>query len=122
MRAYHKNILPFTLALALIAVVLSLPRSQQARAASWVTNSPLRTARSYHTATLLCNGKVLVAGGIDINGNATNTVELYDVSSGAWTASGSLNVKRSDHTATLLPNGKVLVAGGFVGNDATNST
>src|SRR5207249_7546858 len=83
-------------------------------------NSPLRTARSYHTATLLSNGEVLVAGGIDINGNATNTVELYDVSSGAWTASGSLNVKRSDHTATLLPNGKVLVAGGFVGNDATN--
>ncbi|HKI26818.1 MAG TPA: kelch repeat-containing protein [Candidatus Sulfotelmatobacter sp.] len=37
----------------------------------------LKTARSSHTATLLGNGKVLVAGGVDVNGNALASAELY---------------------------------------------
>ena len=65
-----------------------------------------------HTATLLPNGKVLVAGGFDISGNALASAELYDPASGTWTATGSLATARAYHTATLLPNGKVLVAGG----------
>ena len=69
------------------------------------------TARSSHTATLLPNGKVLVAGGGD--GGAIASAELYDPASGTWTATGSLLTERFDHTATLLPNGKVLVVGGL---------
>ena len=71
----------------------------------------LTTARFYHTATLLPNGKVLVVGGRGTSG-ALNGAELYDPISGTWSATGSLNTDRYLHTATLLPNGKVLVAGG----------
>ncbi len=77
----------------------------------WITNSPMHTARYYQTATLLPNGKVLVAGGA-VSTEATNTAELYDPSTGTWTVTGSLNVNHSSHTATLLLNGKVLLAGG----------
>ena len=63
------------------------------------------------TATLLPNGKVLVAGGCSDDGTLASA-ELYDPASGTWTATGSLATARNLHTATLLPNGKVLVAGG----------
>ncbi len=66
----------------------------------------------YHTATLLPNGKVLVAGGFNGGFTILTSAELYDPASGSWTATGSLNTARAYHTATLLPNGKVLVAGG----------
>ena len=74
----------------------------------------LATARANHTATLLPNGKVLVAGGLIYNSSSSlASTELYDPASGTWTATGSLATARYVHTATLLPNGKVLVAGGF---------
>src|SRR5205814_793375 len=73
------------------------------------------TARTEHTATLLPNGKVLVAGGAT-SGGVFASAELYDPASGTWTATGSLNTGRLDHTATLLPNGMVLVAGGYDGS------
>jgi WD40 repeat protein len=72
----------------------------------------LATARYFHTATLLPNGKVLVAGGGGNSGYLASA-ELYDPATGTWTATGSLHTARWIHTATLLPNGKVLVAGGF---------
>ncbi len=66
----------------------------------------------HHTATLLPNGKVLVAGGMTVTLHYLASAELYDPASGTWTATGSLATARYCHTATLLPNGKVLVAGG----------
>src|SRR5207249_4277027 len=71
------------------------------------TTGSLATARDNHTATLLSNGKVLVAGGF--NGGSLASAELYDPATGTWTATGSLSAARKSHTATLLPNGKVLV-------------
>jgi len=62
--------------------------------------------RSSHTATLLVNGKVLVAGG----GNVTG--ELFDPATGTFTNTGAMTVGRSSHTATLLSSGKVLIVGG----------
>ena len=79
---------------------------------TWTATGSLATARFRHTATLLPNGKVLVAGGYDI-GSYLASAELYDPASGTWTATGSLATARYAHTATLLPNGKVLVAGGL---------
>ncbi len=66
-----------------------------------------------HTATLLPNGKVLVAGGLNFQDGALTSAELSDSTSGSWTVTGSLDTGRVNHTATLLPNGKVLVAGAY---------
>ncbi|RKI74842.1 kelch-like protein [Corallococcus sp. AB049A] len=70
--------------------------------------------RLYTTATLLPNGKVLVAGGSEAQrGQCTSSTELYDPASNTWSATGFMLECRYGHTATLLPNGKVLVAGGL---------
>ena len=68
----------------------------------------MSTARGSHTATLLSNGEVLVAGGAD---NAAS-VELYDPGSGTWTAAPSMVTAGDVQTATLLPDGTVLVVTG----------
>lgn len=75
-----------------------------ARPASWTATGSMIEARGSYTATLLPNGKVLVAGG-------TASAELYDPSSGTWTATGSMITAQSGQ-ATLLLDGRVLVAGG----------
>ena len=79
---------------------------------TWTATGSLNTARFSHTATLLQNGMVLVAGGTGSDDTVSASAELYDPASGTWTATGSLNTARHDHTATLLQNGMVLVAGG----------
>ena len=69
--------------------------------------------RVFHTATLLGNGKVIVAGGDNRNDTIYSTAELYDPATGLFTLIGNMmTTERSGHTATLLENGKVLVAGG----------
>jgi N-acetylneuraminic acid mutarotase len=78
----------------------------------WTPTGPMHAARGNLTATLLPNGKVLVAGGIDAANNPQATAELYNPTTGKWTLTGSLNVARDEHTAVLLSTGKVLVAGG----------
>lgn len=84
---------------------------------AWSPGGSLGTARFYFTATVLLSGKVLVAGGVDANGNALNSSELYDPALGQWTATtGSLGTARYLHTATLLASGKVLVVGGNTGS------
>ena len=79
---------------------------------TWRSAGNLNRERYHHTATLLPNGKVLVAGGYNSSSLSLNTAELYDPATGSWSGTGSLNKERTNHTATLLPNGKVLVAGG----------
>src|SRR5437899_167067 len=55
----------------------------------------LSTARYGHTATLLPNGKVLVAGGGGSSGYNITSAELYDPATGSWSATGSLNTARA---------------------------
>ncbi len=78
----------------------------------WVPTGNLNVARINHTATLLANGKVLVAGGSDSGGNALESAELYDPNTGTWSVTGHSNAGHAGHTATLLPDGRVLVVGG----------
>jgi N-acetylneuraminic acid mutarotase len=80
---------------------------------TWTSSGNLATDRAEHTATLLANGKVLVAGGNNPKTGYPANAELYDPTSGMWTPAGSLSTSRNFHTATLLTNGKVLVVGGF---------
>jgi cell division septation protein DedD len=89
---------------------------------SWAVTGSLNTARYFHSMTLLPKGKVLAAGGIDINDLALPSAELYDPAGGSWTATGGLNTGRQAHTATLLPNGMVLVAGGFDSDDQVSAS
>jgi hypothetical protein len=81
-------------------------------ASSFTNTGPLALARESHTASLLSNGKILVAGG-GANGTETASAELFDPATGAWTATGSMVSGRIWHVAAALPNGKVLVAGGY---------
>lgn len=79
---------------------------------AWSDTGSMSTPRASESATLLPDGKVLVAGGSDFTTPAFTTAELYDPGSGTWTATGSMTTARMGHTATLLSNGQVLVAGG----------
>ena len=73
----------------------------------------MATARRFHTATLLGNGKVLVAGGEDAGATAFASAELYDPTTGTFSpTTGSMTAPRVGHTATLLSSGKVLITGG----------
>jgi pimeloyl-ACP methyl ester carboxylesterase len=75
----------------------------------------MSVARNLPTATTLDNGKVLVTGGIDVNGVVLNSAEIYDTTIGMFLPTQSMAFARSHHTATLLQNGKVLIAGGAFG-------
>lgn len=85
-------------------------------------SATMTSARAGHTATLLADGKVLVAGGCSvIPCSDLNTAELYDPSAQTFTAlSAQMTTGRFGATATLLPSGKVLIAGGAAnaGNQA----
>jgi uncharacterized protein (TIGR03437 family) len=78
----------------------------------WSGAASMAVARDGTTATLLPNGKVLLAGGYTNGFAVLRSTELYDPVGGAWSSGGEMNRVRSVHTATLLPSGKVLVAGG----------
>ena len=93
------------------AVLLMLQSAMLAQAPnSWTNTGSLAIGRHSHTATLLLDGKVLVAGGE--NDFVQSRSELYDPATGVWELTGGLNVARAAHTATLLQDGKVLVVGG----------
>lgn len=82
--------------------------------------------RSHHTASLLSDGQVLVAGG-HTGGNGRprlNSAEIYNPVNDTWSSTGNMNTARWTHTATTLPDGRILVAGGSVGpewNHVTNN-
>jgi N-acetylneuraminic acid mutarotase len=93
------------------------------RTGKWSVTGSMTTPRAWHTATLLANGMVLVAGAEHADDNfgwpepfargILASTELYDPRTGRWTATGSMTTARTDQVAALLSNGKVLVAGGF---------
>jgi N-acetylneuraminic acid mutarotase len=93
-----------------LSYVLILPQTTSA-ADAWSSTGSLSSIRLNFTATLLQDGKVLAAGGID-GRREWASAEIYDSATGTWSGTGSLAIEHAAHTATLLNNGKVLVAGG----------
>lgn len=78
----------------------------------WTPTAEMDTARAWHSATLLPDGRVLVVGGRDTLGVTLAGAELYDPATEKWTDLPTMRDSRSNHTAVLLPNGKVLISGG----------
>jgi len=72
--------------------------------------------RAAHTATLLGNGKVLIAGGFVSNGGSLSSVEVFDPTTRTFRSAENMTAARAGHTATPLPNGKVLISGGYNGD------
>lgn len=75
------------------------------------TSGSMSTARASHTATLLQNGRVLVAGGVNTFGDII-TAEIYDPNTQSFSLTNNMLHVRPNHTATLLKDGRVLIAGG----------
>lgn len=82
---------------------------------SFVATGNMTVSRAFHSATLLDNGMVLIAGGNSGSGSRASA-ELYDPASGSFTPTGSMNRVRERHTATLLNDGRVLITGGDINN------
>jgi hypothetical protein len=62
----------------------------------WTLTGSMTTLRAAHTAALLANGQVLVAGGLNSSGTTLASAELYDPSSGTWQATGNMNDARAN--------------------------
>jgi hypothetical protein len=85
-----------------------------------VPGPSLGERRSSHTATVLADGRLLIAGGLSGN-TALASVLLVDPATGAVRSTGSLQTARGRHTATLLKDGRVLIAGGVVVSGTTST-
>ena len=89
--------------------------------ATFVASSPMKHARTDHTATALPAGKILVAGGNDALGHSLSSAEVYDPATSAFSPNASkMTTARAEHSATLISgcncpaDGQVLIAGGVL--------
>jgi len=106
--------------------VLAAPERFDPETGHWIRVDPAGpappAARCLHTATLLADGTVLIAGGADADGHNLQSAERYDPADAGWGPAAPLRAPRGMHSATLLErDGSVLVAGGWDGDRALAS-
>lgn len=113
----------FALAVISLAGATLPSRTEPSPAKAGVVSpaSPMLEPRSGHSATLLPDGRILVAGGMRRNQDFYRSAELYDPATGKFRTTGSMSLARVGHAAVLLRSGKVLIAGGWVGHESTDS-
>lgn len=98
----------------LIANYLASAELYDPTTGTFALTGSLKTARSGNTATVLADGRVLMAAGENngANGGYLGSAEIYTPSTGKFTATGNLNTARFLHTAHLLASGQVLIVAG----------
>lgn len=111
-----------TVVVALFTLTVSASSALAEPLDSWSPAASMQVARESHTATLLPDGRVLVAGGQRFAGSPPfASAELYDPVKDTWSSAGDMSVRRFGHTASLLRSGKVLVVGGVEREDAATA-
>src|SRR5690349_13643081 len=96
----------FGLALSLVPVVNASAQTP----GQWTNTPEMSTSRETFTATVLQDGRILVAGGF--SAGSGDTAELFDPAKNEWSITGSMSTPRNGHGAVRLLDGRVLVAGG----------
>ncbi len=89
---------------------------------SWHSGTSISIPRFAHTATLLPNGSILIAGGLDSNSHFLSSCEIYNPTCNEFKDCSELHFPHAFHTATLLADGTVLITGGIDNSGATSET
>jgi len=108
------------MAICITVVGFTTLSSSPANTGSIVNGRAMLEPRSGHTATLLPDGRVLIAGGMRRNQDFYRSAELFDPGTGKFSATGEMQIARVGHVALLLRSDKVLIAGGWIGHGVTD--
>ena len=107
-------------AMMFAGISMSTVRSSTTRVGSVRAGKPMLEPRSGHTATLLADGRVLIAGGMRRNQDFYKSAEVYDPKSETFNATGEMELGRVGQAAVRLADGQVLIAGGWIGHGSTD--
>src|ERR1035441_8047040 len=113
--------LSFTISFAVAAAAFRATAPSVSRVGTVHPATPMLEPRSGQTATLLPDGKVLIAGGMRRNQDFYKSAELYDPATGKFQPTGEMSIGRVGHPYVPLSSGRVLIAGGWVGMRGTDS-